>query len=115
MVRPPPDSTPFPFATLFRSEPRLPARGERLYELVYAVTSDLPRLALELTGAPSVPPRLARALQNAALDARRCLPARIDHAALPHVLLFPVSPPRKTLGLSFAPDPARNGDLAPPA
>src|SRR5256885_12863210 len=78
MVRPPPDSTPFPFATLFRSERRLPARGERLYELVYAVTSDLPRLALELTGAPSVPPRLARALQNAALDARSCLPARIE-------------------------------------
>src|SRR4029453_2334932 len=84
---------------------RLPAGRERLYQIQITLNSLLPSLTVEVEGVPGPLPGLARALTQEALDARRCLPARIGEASLPRLLLWSARPAQKRLALSWAPDP----------
>jgi hypothetical protein len=91
---------------------RLPAGHERLYQLSYSLSSDLPGLSVEVDGAPHVLSGLQAALNAQALDARGCLPRHGKGTALPRVLMWSAHPAGKSVTFSWAPDPQRDGDLA---
>jgi hypothetical protein len=95
---------------------RLPPGRERLYRLGYTVTSDLPRLTVEVDGAPAPVALVGKALAEAALEARSCLPRDSREAALPRLLLWRARSGKKGITISFAPDP-RHADrvVAAPA
>jgi hypothetical protein len=94
---------------------RLSPGHDRVYQLLYTLRPDLPKLAVVVEGAPRMPPGLEEALTEASLDARACLPRNSPAAALPRMLLWSAQPGRKTLSASWAPDPARPETLAAPA
>jgi hypothetical protein len=94
---------------------RLPAARERLYNLAYTLASDLPRLAVEVDGAPAIVPLVGKALGEAALEARTCLPADSRDAALPRLLLWKARAGKKGVTISFAPDPRRADRVVAPA
>jgi hypothetical protein len=94
---------------------RLPAGHERLYQLEYSVTSDLPDLTLQLNSAPGTLNGLEAALKTEALDARSCLPRNLASSSLPRMLFFTANPARKALSFSWVPDRQPEEKRAPAA
>jgi hypothetical protein len=94
---------------------RLAPGHERVYQLQYALSPDLPTLKVTVGGTPRIPPGLQAALDEQALDARTCLPRNGPDASLPRVLMWTAHPARKSLTVSWAPDPERGEKVAPPA
>jgi len=94
---------------------RLAPGHERVYQLQYTLNPDLPMLKVTVDGTPRIPPGLQAALDEQALDARSCLPRNGPDASLPRVLMWTAHPARKSLTVSWAPDPERAEKVAPPA
>jgi hypothetical protein len=94
---------------------RLAAGKERLYEVEYTLTSDLPVLEVEVDGAPVTLPGLMEALREQALYARDCLPRKLEQTSLPRVLMWSAHPAKKTIGYSWAADPDPGEDRVPAA
>jgi MG2 domain-containing protein len=84
---------------------KLPAGRARVYQIQYALTSDLPRLSHSSSGSPSVPSALEAAITRAALDARSCLPREVESTPMASALVFSANLKKGEVALSFAPDP----------
>jgi len=88
---------------------------ERVYQIEYTLTSDLPKLEVGVNGAPRPLAGLEAALRAQALDARTCLPRKSKSGPLPHVLLWSARPAQKSLSFSWAPDPEKSEEPVPAA
>jgi hypothetical protein len=90
-------------AQVLRDKKLAPTGKNRLYAIDFSVTSNMPRLNVEVNGMP-VPDRVQNALHEAALDARVCLPQAVETGMLPRFLLWHYVAKTNQLHVRFAPD-----------
>jgi hypothetical protein len=83
---------------------RLAPGRERVLEIQYTLSPDLPALTVELDSPTGIPSGLEPLLEEMARDARLCLPRATADASLPHALVWSVKPSRKTLAFSWVAD-----------
>lgn len=95
------------FAAVLKTR-RLPAAGPRVYQIEYAVHSDLPQMTFDPSGVPEVPAALQAALSEAALDARTCLPEDIERGRLGTVLVWATTPNKRNVEVKFVADNSSN-------
>jgi hypothetical protein len=106
------DALPACLATALRGR-RLPPGHERVYQLEYALSPDVPMVQVALEGTPRIPTGLQAALDEQALDARSCLSRKSAAASLPRLLMWTARPDRKSLTYAWVPDSQRGEKLAP--
>ncbi len=78
---------------------RLPAGADRVLELRYRLTADLPTLSMRVMGAPEAPEQVRQAFAAALLDARRCLPELSQTHRLGRLMFWSVK--KGVMSLSF--------------
>ncbi|MDY7232229.1 MG2 domain-containing protein [Hyalangium rubrum] len=95
----------------------LSAGRERMLSLSFTVMDPrLPELEMEVNSVTAKPSHLEEALQEAALDARACLPAKLEEEAqAPVVLRWRVRADRPEVEVGWAPAPKEEGEEWLPA
>lgn len=84
---------------------KLAATGKnRLYQIGYNVQSSMPRVEVQANGTPSMPEQVQRALQQAALDARSCLPQDVNNGMMARMMLWHYVAKKHELNVRFAAD-----------
>lgn len=92
---------------------KLPSGRDRFLRLEYAIASDLPRISVDVSGVPNVPPGLERALHGRALEARACLPEDIGRSDLPRVLIWSIRGGTTVVDIGFASEPRKGEPRVP--
>lgn len=89
---------------------RLPPGEERLLELGYQISADVPRFVLQgVEGAPDVAEGVEQAVASALRTANECLPNTIESQPVPYLLIWRHPQGAKELSASLGKDPAQVG------
>jgi hypothetical protein len=89
---------------------RLPPGEERLLELGYQVSADVPRFVLQgVEGAPDVAEGVEQAVASALRTANECLPLDIESQPVPFLLIWRHPHGAKELSTNLGKDPAQVG------
>lgn len=93
---------------------RLPAGGERLLEVGYQVSADIPRFQLQgVDGAPDVADGMEEQVASALRRANECLPPNIESQEVPYLLIWRQMRGAKEITANVTPDPAQVGQSFP--
>lgn len=84
---------------------RLSSGAERLYDVSFSMTPDLPTVSVSMDGVPETPTAVSVALSQAALDARRCLPVDVEGGQLQRLLTWRIGAGGR-LSVRFGKDPS---------